>query len=304
MKLRLGTRGSLLARLQTEMVTRKLAALGHEVGTSIISTAGDRVTDRTFAEVGSFGVFVREIEAALIAGEIDVAVHSYKDLPSIGPEQLIVAAVPERLDPADVLVTRTDQSARDQPIPLRLGATVGTASARRQALLATARPDLVIGLLRGNVPTRLSAVRTGRFDAIVLAGAGLARLERSPEGVTRTDLVVTRLDPGTFVPAPAQGAIAVQVRRDASAVREAVAQIDDRSTAQGLTAERALLARAQAGCSLPLGAWCQVSPGGELTLIAVLGQEGGGLARAESSGSDPVALADRVWERLAAAVTR
>jgi hydroxymethylbilane synthase len=286
------------------MVARKLAALGHEVATSIISTAGDRVTDRTFAEVGSFGVFVREIEAALMAGEIDVAVHSYKDLPSIGPEELIVAAVPERLDPADVLVTRTDQSAPDQPIPLRLGATVGTASARRQALLATARPDLVIGLLRGNVPTRLSAVRTGRFDAIVLAGAGLARLERSPEGSTRIDLVLTRLDPRTFVPAPAQGAIAVQVRRDASAVREAVAQIDDRAAAEGLTAERALLARAQAGCSLPLGAWCQVGPGDELLLVAVLGQDGGGLARAEGSGSDPVALADRVWERLAAAVTR
>ncbi len=303
MNLRIGTRGSALARAQSADVARRLEAFGHSAEMVVITTAGDRLTDHAFADVGSFGVFVREIESALLEGRIDLAVHSYKDLPSRSPEALVVAAVPERLDAADVLLARPGAKVSGRGgIPLREGAHVGTSAARRQALLGAFRPDLAVGLLRGNVPTRLAALAEGRFDAIVLAAAGVARLERAaegsqaivPDGVTRT-----RLDPSTFVPAPAQGAIAVQVRANAGPVREAVAALDDPRTARTLRAEREVLRLAEGGCNLPFGAWCRVADDGRLTLAAVLGAVGAPLARVEQSGEEPVALARAVWQQLA-----
>lgn len=309
MRLRIGTRGSALARAQSADVARGLETLGHSVETVVITTAGDQLTDRTFADVGTFGVFVRELESALLEGRIDIAVHSYKDLPSRSPEALIVAAVPERLDAADVLLTRAGATVTGRwGIPLHEGARVGTSAARRQALLHALRPDLEVGLLRGNVPTRLAALAEGRFDAIVLAAAGVARLERAakgsqavvPDGVTRT-----RLDPCTFVPAPAQGAIAVQVRADAGPVRAAVAALDDPHTARTLRAEREVLRLAEGGCDLPFGAWCRVADDGRLVLVAVRSSFGGApLARVEQSGEEPVALAGAVWRRLANGVGR
>jgi len=302
-RLRIGTRGSALARVQAAAVARRLEAAGHETVTEVIHTEGDLVTDRSFAEVGAFGVFVREIEAALLEGRVDAAVHSYKDLPSQGPLGLVVAAVPERVDAADVLLARRDAMAAGRVVPLREGATVGTSSARRQAQLRHLRPDLALGLLRGNVPTRVRALEAGRFDAIVLAAAGLMRLERSaPEGppLVGEGIVTTRLDPEAFVPAPAQGAIAVQVRRDDVAVRGAVAALDDPRTARALRAERAALARAEAGCVVPFGAWCRTEADGCLRLVAVLGCDDGTLARAEASGEEPEPLAETVWASLAA----
>lgn len=307
MKLRLGTRGSALARLQSADVARRLEAHGHDVETIIISTVGDRIADRGFSEVGTFGVFVREIETALLEGRVDLAVHSYKDLPSRGPDGLVVAAVPERLDAADVLLARRsamDSGAGD--IPLCQGASVGTAAARRRALLSSTRPDLTIKLLRGNVPTRVRALIDGRFDAIVLAAAGLERLQRV-EGesapLVPSEIVRTRLDPWSFVPAPAQGAIAVQVWADAVAVRDAVARLDDPRTRRTLAAERALLRLAEAGCAQPFGAWCtQIGAGIGLTLIAVLGLEDGSVARVEVTGDDPEALAAVAWRQLGNAV--
>jgi len=301
MKLRLATRGSALARAQATDVARRLEQAGHEAELVIISTAGDRVTDRAFTDVGSFGVFVREIEAALLDGRADVAVHSYKDLPSKSPEGLVVAAVPERLDAADVLLVRPD-AADDGELPLRAGARVGTSAARRKALLAAARPDLRIELLRGNVPTRVRALLDGKFDAIVLAAAGLARLDRaSGTALVPAEVLRTRLDPRGFVPAPAQGAIAVQVRADAPEARAAVASLDDERTARALRAERALLGLAEAGCILPFGAWCDTS-GGALTLYAVLGQESGAIARAVVRGTDPEAIAAAAWHELSSGV--
>ena len=159
MMLRIGTRGSALARAQATDVARRLEAHGHSTETIIISTEGDRVTDRGFTEVGAFGIFVREIEAALLDGRVDVAVHSYKDLPSRSPDGLVIAAVPERVDVADVLLTRPIATAAERGmLPLRDGAQVGTSAARRQALLRSLRPDLEIGMLRGNVPTRVRAL--------------------------------------------------------------------------------------------------------------------------------------------------
>lgn len=299
MKLRIGTRGSALALAQAANVARRLAAHGHSTETIIISTEGDRVTDRGFTDVGAFGIFVREIEAALLDHRVDLAVHSYKDLPSRSPAELMIAAVPERVDPADVLLTRPDASAAARnTLPLRHGARVGTSAARRQALLRSLRPDLDIGMLRGNVPTRVSALSDGRFDAIVIAAAGVARLERAADGETPLvpgDIVRTRLDPATFVPAPAQGAIAVQVRAHETAVRDAVAAIDDASTARALRAERAALALANGGCTLPLGAWCETLPTGALRLIVALGRSDGTVTRAEATGDDPDAVAAAAW---------
>jgi hydroxymethylbilane synthase len=302
MKLRLATRGSALARVQSASIASDLVALGHDVETVVIRTEGDRVRDRSFAEVGAYGIFVREIEAALRADEADLAVHSFKDLPSKGPDDLIVAAVPERLDPADVLLTRSDTTATEaMTMPLRLGATVGTASTRRQALLRALRPDLDIGLLRGNVTTRLRALSEGRFDAIVLAAAGLARLERGADGIAGMPVtegtVRTRLDPAVFVPAPAQGAVAIQVRRDDTATRDAVAELDRLSDARTIRAERAVLGLAEAGCSLAFGAWCHATDEDMLVLTTVL-EENGRLARAIATGPDPDAIAEDAWRAL------
>lgn len=306
MNLRIGTRGSALARAQAADVARRLEAHGHSTETIIISTEGDRVTDRGFTDVGAFGIFVREIEAALLDQHVDVAVHSYKDLPSRSPAGLIIAAVPERLDAADVLLTRTDAVAAVRgTLPLRDGARVGTSAARRQALLRALRPDLEIGMLRGNVPTRVGALSDGRFDAIVIAAAGLARLERVSVGAPRlvpAGVVHTRLDPATFVPAPAQGAIAVQVRAQAAAVRDAVSAIDDTRTARALRAERAALAFADGGCTLPFGAWCETQSDGALRLIVALGRSDGTVARAEATGDDPDAIAEMAWRDVSSGV--
>lgn len=306
MNLRIGTRGSALARAQAADVARRLEAHGHSTETIIISTEGDRVTDRGFTDVGAFGIFVREIEAALLDHFVDIAVHSYKDLPSRSPAGLIIAAVPERLDAADVLLTRTDAVAAVRgTLPLRDGARVGTSAARRQALLRALRPDLEIGMLRGNVPTRVGALSDGRFDAIVIAAAGLARLERVSVGAPRlvpAGVVHTRLDPATFVPAPAQGAIAVQVRAQAAAVRDAVSAIDDTRTARALRAERAALAFADGGCTLPFGAWCETQSDGALHLIVALGQSDGTVARAEATGDDPDAIAEMAWRDVSSGV--
>ncbi len=306
MKLRIGTRGSALALAQSTDVANRLRALGHEAELVVVSTTGDRVTDRSFADVGAFGVFVRELEVALLDGTIDAAVHSYKDVPSRMPLGLIIAAIPERLDAADVLLVRRDALRTERgAFPLADGARVGTSATRRRALLLDTRPDLVTGLLRGNVPTRVRMLADGKFDAIVLAAAGLERLGRV-EGEHRLslgdDIVSVRLDPATFVPAPSQGAIAVQVREDDVAPRQAVAALDDVTCRRAVLTERAALALADGGCTLPFGAWCSVADSGMLTLTAALGVESGPVARSVVTGTEPQAVANAAWSELSRAV--
>lgn len=301
MNVRIGTRGSALALAQSGDVADRLRGRGHSAELVVVSTTGDRVADRAFTDVGAFGVFVRELESALLDGTIDAAVHSYKDLPSRMPAGLTIAAVPERLSAADVLLVRKDAyTSSGGAIPLAQGARVGTSATRRRALILDARPDLVTGLLRGNVPTRVRALVDGKFDAIVLAAAGLARLARA-DGEHRLVLddriVVVRLDPAIFVPAPSQGAIAVQVRENDAAVRDAIAALDDPECRHTLEAERTVLALAEGGCTLPFGAWCRAHDG-TLTLTAALGLADGSIARSVMSGSDPRALARSVWTDL------
>jgi hydroxymethylbilane synthase len=252
--LRLATRASALARTQSETVAAALAtASGREVVLVEVSTQGDRDRTTPLAELGGVGVFVSAVREAVLAGDADLAVHSLKDLPTADPEGLALGAVPTREDPSDVLVARDGATVASLP----RGARVGTGSPRRAAMLRALRPDLDVVAVRGNVDTRLRAVTDGSLDAVVLARAGLARLDR-------LDAVTEVLGPDQMLPAPGQGALAVECRDDDVALLDALGPLDDPDTRAAVVAERALLAALEAGCSAPVGALATVAAqGGE-----------------------------------------
>jgi hydroxymethylbilane synthase len=297
--LRLGTRGSELARTQSGTVAAALERLGFAVELIVIKTSGDQNASAAFGSIGPQGVFVREIEQALVERGIDLAVHSFKDLPTKSPAELTIAAVPARVDPADLLLVRRDALAGPDGdwLPLGRGARVGTASARRRVWLGHFRPDLIVEPLRGNVPTRVLRLEEGRFDAIVLAAAGVERLQAERRlGSALESVVVLRLDPQRFVPAPAQGALAVQCRRDDARVLAALAHIDHAPSRAAVTAEREALARAEGGCDVAFGAYCYLADGQhELTAM----HERAGVVRATRvRGMDPAALGATAWAKL------
>ena len=242
MKLRIGSRGSQLALWQANHIAALLRTQGHEVQIEIIKTTGDRLQEVTFAEVGSKGMFTKEIEEALAAGRIDLAVHSLKDLPTELPEPFALAATPVRADPRDVFVSVNHANLAALPN----GARVGTSSQRRRAQLSALRPDIEVVEFRGNVDTRLRKLAEGQVEAILLAAAGLDRLGR-------TDWVRERLDPRDFCPAAGQGALGIETRRDDTATIEAVAFLDHADTRFAVTAERAALAALGGGCQVPIG---------------------------------------------------
>jgi hydroxymethylbilane synthase len=287
-RIRIGTRGSALALWQAEHVKGRLEALGHEVELRVITTTGDRLLDRRLESVGGKGAFLKEIEEALQAEEVDLAVHSLKDVPTALPGGLALVAILERADPRDALLTRGPRLS-----DLPAGATVGTTSLRRQALVRAERPDLAVTDLRGNVDTRIGRLREGKFDAILLAMAGLTRLGRERE-------VTEALDPHRFVPAPGQGAIALECRDSDSAVRDAVAPLDHPSTARRVAAERAFLAALGGGCNVPLGAHASVVPDGLEMVGFVAATAGPALLRGERRGREPVDLGRALAEDLVA----
>ncbi len=300
MRIRIGTRGSRLALHQARMVARRLEEQGHEAELQIIKTAGDRDRDSAFVNVGEPGIFVREIETALCEERVDLAVHSYKDVPSKSPERLVIAAVPERVDTADRILVRNESAEPGRlPLPVRDGAVIGSASARRRSLLRYLRPDVSTALLRGNLPTRVRRVVEGAFDATLLASAGLTRLDRETEGerLDRTGVFEQRLDPEVFVPAPSQGAVAVQVRRDDDATRAAAIALDDVPAHRAVRAERRLLALVEGGCQVPFGAWCRALDGGQLRMDAFL-ERNGTYAFVRGEAADPEELALRLWDEL------
>lgn len=293
-RLRIGTRGSALALWQAEHVKGRLEALGHDVEIEVITTTGDRLLDRRLESVGGKGAFLKEIEEAMLAGEVDLAVHSLKDVPTVLPAGLALCGVLERADARDALL-----SSGPRLLELPAGATVGTTSLRRQAQLRALRPDLILADLRGNVDTRIRRLREGAFDAILLAMAGLTRLGRADEATEA-------LDPRQFVPAPGQGAIALECRDKDAAVREAVAPLEHVPTARAVTAERAFLAALGGGCNVPLGAHA-VAEADRLDLVGFVAEAGGpGFVRGERHGSDPEglgrALADDLLSRGARAL--
>jgi len=305
--LKLGTRGSDLARTQSTTVADALRAAGHDVELTIIKTAGDRDQTSQFGSIGAQGVFVREIEQALVERRIELAVHSFKDLPTTSPDALVIGAVPKRVDPADLLLVRADAlsgSATDW-FPLKAGARVGTASARRRVWLTHFRPDLEALPLRGNVPTRIRRLRAGDFDAILLAAAGVERLRDGPaldgalDGVT-----VIRLNPERFVPAPAQGALAVQCRRDDERVLAALAALDHAASHVAVDAERDALRRAEGGCDVAFGALFVHAHGdagrrpGALHELLGMYERGGSVRVARVRDADPNALGAALWAKL------
>ena len=251
--LRLGTRASALALAQSGHVAEALSTRsGREVTLVHISTAGDRDQTTRVAQFGSTGVFVSALRDALLTGEIDFAVHSYKDLPTAPAEGLVIAAVPPRADPRDALIARDGLTLEKLPA----GARVGTGAVRRIAQLLAVRPDLVYVPIRGNVDTRLGKVASGELDAVVLAVAGLARLGRGAE-------ITEAIDPDVVLPSPAQGALAVECRADDLGLVELLAGLDSPGARAEVAAERALLAALEAGCSAPVAAHA----------VAVLGPE-------------------------------
>ena len=287
-RIRIGTRGSALALWQAGHAKQRLEALGHEVSLHPITTTGDRLQDRRLEAVGGKGAFLKEIEEALLAGEVDLAVHSLKDVPTALPAGLVLAAFLERADPRDALVSGWPRLDALPP-----GARVGTTSLRRRALVLAVRPDLVLEDLRGNVDTRLGKLREGRFDAILLAMAGLERLGRAQEATEA-------LDPRRFVPAPGQGAIALECREGDAAALAAVLPLHHAPTARAVTAERTLLAALGGGCNAPLGAHA-FAAGSALELVAfVAAPDGRALLRAERSGEDPGALGRGLAEEMLA----
>jgi len=263
MTIRLATRGSLLARTQSGHVADALRALsGQDVEIVLVRSHGDADQSTPLASFGGVGVFVAAVREAVLRGEADIAVHSLKDLPTEPAPGLVVAAIPLRQDPRDVLVTRDGLTVMTLPP----GARVGTGSPRRAAQLLAARPDLEVVPVRGNVDTRLRTVTDGTLDAVVLARAGLARLDR-------LDAVSEAIEPDLMLPAPGQGALAVECRDvdvDA-ALLDALRSLDDAATRAAVTAERSLLATLEAGCSAPVGAYATVSGEGESLLVHLTG---------------------------------
>lgn len=278
--LRIATRGSALARWQTDHVASLLGA--DDVEVVVVETAGDRRRDVPIWEVGGTGIFVKEVQAAVLDGRADLAVHSAKDLPSEEAPGLVIAAVPERGDPRDCLVGST---LADLPA----GALVATGSVRRRAQLAALRPDLTFTGLRGNIDTRLA--KAPEFGAIVMAHAALVRLGR-------TDAVAEVLEPELMLPQVSQGALAVECRADDDTTRARLAAIEHRPSRLAVDAERAFLACLGSGCDLPVGAYATVD-GDTVSLEGMIAALDGHIVlRAGASGPDPSALGGEVAEAL------
>ena len=279
MSLRVATRGSELARRQTDLVLARLAV---EAEIVVVTTTGDQRTDTPIHTLGGTGVFVKEVQEAVLEGRADVAVHSAKDLPSVTAPGLVLAAIPERGDPRDALVG----GMLDE---LPTGARVGTGSVRRRAQLAHRRDDLTFGELRGNIGTRLE--KAVQFDAIVMAAVALDRLGLAGR-------IAERLDPAVMLPQVGQGAIAVECRADDRETLDALIAIDDADAHAAVTAERAFLEQLGGGCNLPCAAYATVVDG-VLEIDALLASLDGRVAlRAHESGAEPEAVGVAVAARL------
>lgn len=265
-KIRIGTRGSKLALWQANYTQFSLAEKGIEAELIIIKTTGDLVQHLSFDKIEGKGFFTKEIEDALLRGDVDMAVHSMKDLPTTQPDGLVVAGVSYREDPADCLLIRQGELAEGQLFKLKEGAVVGTSSARRKAQLLGYRPDLRLVDIRGNVPTRLDKLRSGNFDAIMLAAAGLARLSLEMDGVEKVTLNVRE-----FVPAPAQGVLAFQCCAGDLETRRIIQQHLHVPKVSAITnVERKVLKLIGGGCHLPLGVYCEQDSGGNYHVWAAI----------------------------------
>ncbi|WP_310829902.1 hydroxymethylbilane synthase [Paenibacillus pedocola] len=313
-KIIVGSRQSALALTQTGHVIEDLTRLSAEHGFDFtfevhkIVTKGDRILDVTLSKVGGKGLFVKEIEQAMLAREIDMAVHSMKDMPSELPEGLMNGAVPKRVDPRDCLIASGGSSLEELP----QGARVGTSSLRRSSQLAALRPDLVIEPVRGNIDSRLKKLESGEYDAILLAAAGLTRMGWQ-------DRVSAYLPPEVCLPAVGQGALGIECREDDTELRKLLALYNDEQTALTVAAERTFLGALNGGCQVPIGAYAVLGAGGAaaleaggtertaetkgqvITLTGMVGTPDGSVILKETcSGEDPVQLGEEVARKLIA----
>ena len=281
-KLRIGSRGSQLALWQAHHISDLLREKGHEVELEIIKTTGDKILDVALAKVGTKGMFTKEIEEALEAGTVDLAVHSLKDLPTELAGPFEIAAITTRVDPRDAFLSIKYASIDDLP----KGAKVGTSSLRRQAQIKQRRPDLEIFPLRGNVDTRVRKLEEGEYDAIILAAAGLRRLGK-------TQFVKQELEADVMCPAAGQGALGIEIRRGDTILREHLRFLDCEAARAATSCERALLNKLGGGCQVPIGAFAEVKDG-KLTLVAVCAKpDGSKVLRQMQSGTDPLELGER-----------
>ncbi|WP_442588685.1 hydroxymethylbilane synthase [Pedobacter sp. AW31-3R] len=255
-KLIIGTRGSELALWQANFTKDRLAEIGVEAELKIIKTQGDKILNLRLDKLEGKGFFTKELEEELLGGTIDIAVHSHKDLPTVHPAGLTIAAVSEREDPSELLLILKDCVDITQKLSLKTGAQVGTSSNRRKAQLLAMRPDLNIEDLRGNINTRVQKLRDENYDAIILARAGVHRI-----GLDVSDFHVEVIDPTEIVPAPAQGVLAIQIREDDRELHELLQSINDQDTADEIAVERKVLNLFDGGCHMPLGCYCKKEDG-------------------------------------------
>lgn len=293
----IGTRGSQLALYQANFIKKVLLDdIGRIAVLKIIKTTGDKIDHISFDKMEGKGFFTKELEEALLSSQIDLAVHSLKDLMTTLPDGLMLGAAGFRVDPREMLLINPRAHTGNGLIPVKEGAVVGTSSARRQCQLLYHSPTLQIKDLRGNVPTRVDRLRSGQYDAIVVAAAGLDRLE-----LDLSDLVAVRLDPEQFLPAPAQGLLGIEIRSNDPETASVIAKLDEPKARIQVALERGLLARYDSGCSLPLGVVSDVAEN-KLRLKAVLGVRDGrnwiGLKKAETVGNDPAEIVQKIFETL------
>jgi hydroxymethylbilane synthase len=296
-RLVIGSRGSDLALFQANAIRDILATEhGCDVTVKVIQTVGDKIDSVSFEQMEGKGFFTKELEESLLAGEIDLAVHSLKDLMTSQPHGLKLGAVGYRVDRRELLLIRKQARFESGVLPVRAGATVGTSATRRKAQIAFHNPTLRITDLRGNVPTRIRKLREGEYDAIVIATAGVERLR-----LDLSDLDAIPLDPEVFLPAPAQGILGIQIRESDPVVEAVVSKLGSHQAAREAELERGLLARFNSGCSLPLGVFSEVV-GSNLTLKAVLGIGDGaawaGLKRVAVTGHDTAEVINSAYSQL------
>lgn len=285
--LRIATRRSQLAMWQAEYVAAELGRLHPAIEVELIpmSTRGDQILDQPLASIGGKGLFMKELEDGMLRGDADLAVHSMKDIPWRLPEGFVLAAVSSRADPRDAFVSNKYTTLGELPE----GACVGTASLRRQCQIKDRRPDLHIEMLRGNVQTRLGKLDDGVYEAIILAASGLDRLELSAR-------IASRLPPDESLPAVGQGALGIECRADATRVQELVRDIEDPLTRTCINAERAMNARLEGSCQVPIGGYAELD-GSELHLRGLVGSpDGSEVVRGENRG--PAAEAERIGTEL------
>jgi len=293
----IGSRGSDLALYQANFIKSVLVGeCSCEVSIQIIKTQGDKIDTVAFDKMEGKGFFTKELEDALLREEIDLAVHSLKDLMTVQPDGLALGAVGYRADRREMLLIRKESHEGDGLIPVRAGGVIGTSSARRKCQIVHHNPDLKITDLRGNVPTRINKLRDGQYDAILVAAAGVTRLD-----LDLSDLDVHLLPPDQFLPAPAQGILGLQIRKNDARTGEIVRQLNSAKDEAEANAERGLLARFGGGCSLPLGVY-SFREGDTCRITAVLGEGEGnswhGLRRTETEATTVEELVEKAYTQL------